>query len=345
MRVFFSTPTKNQAVSFGKVGDHLARQLRQICTLVRLEDAGSADLQIYFGIPHNEHEHLWRRRCRRYLFYTMCESRQVPREWIDTVNTADGLITPSTFCDEIYRDLGVKVPRYVVPHAIDPEEFSYILRPEDRKIFTFLWMGISAGHLRQLTELGYKTTGDRKRGWMVRQAFEELDLPDSRLILKSIPYPTALKDFYYRRRDGQNTIRDVAQWMTVDQMRGLFEQADCFVWPTWGEGQGMIPLEAMATGLPAILPDYSGVADYFDRRFCLELPYTIGRIWESRIDEGALIDIEDVKKRMLWAYEHREEARVMGDGASLYVHDQWTWGCRVRNALSAILKQYERAAA
>lgn len=329
-------------LSFGKAGEYIRRELAHICTLVPRDKAAEADLQLYLGLPLWGHRRLYRRLNNRFLWFTMWEHPQVPRGQIGRLNASDGVISPCRWVDAQYAKRGVTAPRFVVPLGYDPAVYKPVDRLK-RDTFTFLWLGMSPGHLCQLVERRQTTIGDRKRGWLVREAFRQLDLPNSQLILKGIPFPIAC-DVTSRTPRGR-MIRDLLCWMSEAELQSLYAEADVFVWPTWGEGWGMPPLEAAATGLPCILPNYSGIADYFDPAWCLDLPYTVGRIWPNRSYHGARIALEDLKRQMLWAYEHREALREMGDEGARRVRARWTWEQATRPALRFVLRAYERKAA
>jgi len=332
MRVLFSwAADQNPCLSYGKAGGYIKRELERLCSVV---SAPPADLQVYYGTPLWRHRAMWRRRCARFLWYTCCEYLQLPQGEIDRINAREGLVTPASFCDAVYEKRGVRVPRFIIPHGIDPSQYPFIERPK-RKTFTVLWIGVNAGSINRIIESGGKPCGDRKRGWMVRQAFKELDLPDSRLILKYVPWPGPVVDITYPM--GRATVHEVAKWLPEDEFTAMLASADVLCWPTWGEGFGLPPLEAGATGIPSILPNYSALTEYFDPAWCLELPYSYGRIWPSRRYYGARIAIEDVKAQLLWAYGHREDLREMGRAASEIIHRGWSWEAKAQEPLRDML--------
>ena len=47
-------------------------------------------------------------------------------------------------------------------------------------------------------------------------------------------------------------IKIIEDMLTEEQMQGLYDQCDVFVYPSWGEGFGFNPLQAMAQGIPTI---------------------------------------------------------------------------------------------
>lgn len=337
MRVHFSWAARgNPCLSFGKAGKYVDRELRHLCELVAPD---AADLQIYLGIPLYDQRGQWKRRNDRYVWFTMWESPQVPDRQIARINNAEGVISPCPWVDTQYEKRGVSIPRFVVPLGFDPEIYRPIQRSK-RKTFTFLWLGVTAGHVEQLADHRQKRIGDRKRGWMVREAFKRLGLgSDARLILKGVPWPHGRLNIAYRTSTGSEIV-EIIRWMTEEQMWELYAEGDIFVWPSWGEGFGLPPLEAAATGLPSILPNYSALEAYHDPSWCLDLPYTVGRIWRAEKYHGARIAIEDLMSQMLWAYEHRDEVLDMGKAAATVAHEKWTWEKATRPGLARVLEYY-----
>lgn len=51
-------------------------------------------------------------------------------------------------------------------------------------------------------------------------------------------------------------------WFTADETFNWFNQADCYVSTTRGEGFGLMPLQAMAMGIPVIMNASSGQKDF-----------------------------------------------------------------------------------
>jgi len=329
----------NPYLSFGKAGKYIKRELSHLVNVA--SDPDGIDVQMFLGTPLWSQRKTWMRRCRRFIWFSMTEDPLVRRSHIARINDREGLVSPCPWCDDVYKRSGVTVPRFVVPLGIDPECYPFLDRPR-RSSFTFLWLGVNTGHINKLLTGEAKAIGDRKRGWLVRQAFKELNLPNSRLILKQLPWPNPKIDISYHL--GRGLVRELACWLTESEYLDIMRESDVMVWPTWAEGFGMPPLEAGATGMPVIVPNHTGIAEYFDPSWCLDLPYTLGKIWRGRKVTGALIDIEDIKRQMLWAYENRGRVREMGKAGSEMIHKKWTWEKAARPPLKRVLEYYGEAA-
>jgi glycosyltransferase involved in cell wall biosynthesis len=89
------------------------------------------------------------------------------------------------------------------------------------------------------------------------KAFNALKLPDAELHIKAAPHaqdtPTQkLGDKIFLNRE----------WMTPEEQRTWFNQADCFVAASRGEGFGLMPLQAIASGIPTIISDSTGQSQF-----------------------------------------------------------------------------------
>lgn len=205
----------------------------------------------------------------RTIGYTPWESTEVPESWIPGIKAVDELWATSSWVAEIlgrYRDDKV----HVVPHGIED-----CWTPERRKVkdkFTFLHIGEPAV---------------RKGGDILLQAWHKAfsKRADMRLIYKCIKYPMCrVKD-----RSGSivaspgmfDNVKVLSHVMTPQELHDLYLSAHCLVYPTRGEGFGLIPLEAMATGLPTIFPAQGGTRD-----FAKYSNYTIrNSMWVSSTEE------------------------------------------------------------
>jgi len=336
MKVHFSGSAENPALSFGKCRGLVERELDNLCTLV--DD--DAELQIYLGTPLWNQRSKWQRKSPQFVWFTMWEWPEIPKGVIDRINASEGLVTPSEWTDRIFADAGVKVPRFVVPLGVDPAAYTYKPKDPDRP-FTFLWVGVQTGHIRQISEQGQLKIGDRKRGWLVREAFERLNLPDTRLILKSIPWPNSPMN-WERVTPGGAHIHELSQWVPEEEMVRLYQEADVLVWPTFGEGFGLPPLEAAACGTTSILPNYSAIEDWFDSEWLTELPHKVGRIWPGSRDPmtGACVSMDDVMGQMEHAYRNRTQMAEMGRKGASVVKDRWTYEHATRPALEHVLAHY-----
>lgn len=67
-------------------------------------------------------------------------------------------------------------------------------------------------------------------------------------------------DFLYKKYSNAPNIKFIG-YVTNDKLSQYYQQADAFIFPTLGEGFGLVILEALSTGLPVLTSDSSGGND------------------------------------------------------------------------------------
>ena len=266
------------------------------------------DIQVYFGQPDRRWQNYWKRRSDNFGIFTMFETEKLPPYWVQDINEHfDFVIVPSHWCKEVFGNVGVVKPIYVVPLGVMPESFP-LLHRSDRNTFSIIWQGF---HEK-----------DRKGFKILQRAFDELDLPNSRLIKKFSPFSLNSQiQFEFRTKHWS-----ICKNMTQAEMLILLQQADLSVNPTAGEGFGLIPLEHMATGLPVIVSKNSGCLDYINDQFNIGIECREGLSWFGpEFGKMMVPDYDDLKEKILWAYQHREKAKRIGRQASEWVRQKWSY--------------------
>jgi glycosyltransferase involved in cell wall biosynthesis len=170
---------------------------------------------------------------------------------------------------------------------------------------------------------------DMRKGWdILFGAFVEEfgKQEDVKLILKGVmgklPFPI-LKSQY-------PNVEVILKRSSQDELREMLYQTDCFVFPSRGEGFGLPPLEALACGTTSIIPNGSGMSEYFDDRYFIELEIDGLRpaIYENFDIKvvGEMIEPskKDLKKKIRWAYENREKCWQMGKEGAKWVRDNYS---------------------
>ena len=254
--------------------------------------------------------------------YTMFDSTRLPAGWAETINrhTARCLV-PSRWCAETFADSGVHVPIEVVPLGMDANDYAFVDRGGRDGPYTFLWNG----------------TPDYRKGWDVAYrafvaAFGRRE--DVRLILHF------RGDLPGRLRWGDPNVEQIVGMLTRTQWISLLARADCFVFPSRGEGWGLPPREAAATGLPVIATDYGGLADGLSK---WGLPLWVRGMSPARygpfddIGEWAEPELDHLVELMRWCELHREEARAIGQRASAWLRKPVNgWGATALQVLDAL---------
>lgn len=252
----------------------------------------------------------------RTIGYTPWESTEIPRDWVKPLNAVDELWTTSKWCARIfseYRRDEVKV----LPHGIEDCWTPVKRRRSDT--FTFLHVGEPAV---------------RKGGDLLLQAWWKAfaHRKDVHLIYKCIKYPMCrVKDnsgSIVASPESLSNVSVLSHVMSPGELYDLYVSSDCMVYPTRGEGFGLIPFEAMATGLPTIFPEQGGTGD-----FAAYSPYTLkNSIWvnstEERIHPGLWLDhsVDEIIDLMTAVIDNYDYATEGAYASAKEIHQEYSWG-------------------
>lgn len=257
----------------------------------------------------------------------------MPRDWRRAIE--DG-VDEVWACSRHVRDgylasgLDPDVVR-VVPHGIDPLRYHPGLEPLDLPGapggFRFLFVG------GLLWRKGADLLLDAYAA-----AFTAAD--DVTLIVKDFgrggPYQPQEAEERVRRMAADPSgprVHYMRDRLADDEIPRLYASADCLVHPYRGEGYGLTVAEAMACGLPAVVPEGGSTADFCDADTALLVPSHPLVLDRTRVGDlelcGPVSVIEvlvlDLARRMRDAYEDRAGARAVGARAAERVRSGHTW--------------------
>ena len=117
------------------------------------------------------------------------------------------------------------------------------------------------------------------------------------------------------------------------------------VYPTSGEGFGLIPLESMATGLPTIVTNATGCADYAHLGIPLEATMTKAD-WHDHVyndDTGnwASPNIDELLKTMQSVVNEYDELADYALKSARTIHSEWSWSA-VADKIIARYSDYQK---
>lgn len=306
--IYMATVSEGGTDGYGTSSRLIARELEGLGIRVQTNYAGQKIALLY----HNPYSVMQLESPFR-IIYTMFESDHIPDDWIEYLQAADKVLVPSHWCQAVFAKSGIKTE--VVPLGYDDTIYTPIereIKRDVRKDFTFLH---------------YNAFNVRKGFPEVFKAFVKAFKQDEpvKLILKTTldkaPIPI-LKDQYPNIEviEGKKSSKELMQ---------IIARSDCFVFPSRGEGFGMTPLEAMATGIPAIVPNAHGISEYFNREFMYEVnvggtcPGLYSRYKNMDVGNMVICDVDHLAQQMRYVYEHQTEAHEMGQKAAQFAKD-WT---------------------
>lgn len=258
---------------------------------------------------------------------TMTEADKISEEWVASCNNMDYLVLTSDWQKEVFQKCGVTTPIWVIPSGSETNVFKYKKRKK-RKVFTFG----SVGYMMPTQVLR-----DRKNFWGMVQAFVSEFGSDEPVELRI--HSTSAESGYYKRWKDPRIKVDNTR-IPREELRDLYYDMDCFIFPSRGEGVGQPPREAMATGLPCILTNWSSLTDVAHPDISYPLSYTLVQRQQMAEEPGLWADV-DIKELMYWmryVYEHQDEAMEKGRKASEYINKNFTWELAAKRLKEKLLQ-------
>ena len=158
-------------------------------------------------------------------------------------------------------------------------------------------------------------------------AFNALKLPDAELHIKAAPHAQDVPS----RNLGDKVFLN-RTWMSPIEQRGWYSKADCFVAPARGEGFGLMPLQAIASGIPTIVSDSTGQAQF------AHLAFGVVPCGKSKAETTGLWDEPNQKvleELMMEAYRNRGSIKQTAI-ARIPETKVFSWSNATRRLLSLI---------
>ena len=329
MKISYSTPTinlRNTHHGYGQALNRIVKSLNNLGHETKYQDS-SAPFQFNFAQPtlYKLHKDQYQ------IGYTPWESTVIPKEWIPRLNICDEVWTTSDWCANVFEDHGYKNVK-VYPHGVDK-----MWTPKKRKeseVIKFLHIG---------------EPSVRKGGQLVVDAFIALfgNNPKYSLTIKSTgDHSTRVYNNYIDKQiiglpeKIYHNIKIITKDMEDFELVSLYHNHDILVYPSAGEGFGLIPLQALATGMPVISTyDWAHYKNYLGPlKVKSEL---IDSEWEL-VHPGKVFNPN---------YQHLLE--MMRDAAmnfkaysgyyyaqSTKIHEEYNWDQLTNNAFQNVIKKF-----
>lgn len=264
--------------------------------------------------------------------YTPWESTTIPSNWKYNMSLCDEIWATSEFVKEVFLEENCHHNIHVIPHGIDPDWT--IIDREILDTFYFLHVG-----------------GDskRKNAQLVIDAFLECfeGQNEYKLILKYNKYIYAevfIEDSFVHPSNHPQIIC-IPEQLSTEQMVKLYHKANCMVYPSSGEGFGMIPFESICTGMPTIVTNLTGMADYAKYSIPLEAKWGTAD-WNSHLyscDTGkwAVPDFNQLCNLMEHVVNEYDDFKKYTIQSAKILHEERSWS-RTADKILDRLAEYEK---
>lgn len=238
MRISLTIPEEFKITNhgYGQISREIVASLQRLGHEVPFKDP-DAQVELAIGQPYHWS---WSNYKNSYKIGLVAwESTKVPDRWRPWMKTADEVWTPSPVIADVFEKQGIPVAQ-VYEHGIDKA----LWRPRLRHR--------SPGDPIRFLHIG--SPAPRKGGQESYDAFKELfgNSSEATLTIKAHNLNTVRgKDSAHPDRELKNVkviTEDFSDW----EMYTLVRYHDVLLYPGYGEGFGLIPLQAMFTGMPVI---------------------------------------------------------------------------------------------
>lgn len=241
------------AYTYQEIAKHL-RQYEHDGNKIHVDiNSPKSKVQLYYGSPDGFfYDHQYK------IQMTQWESTMVPPHWVDHAKRYDEWWTANPFGAEAFINAGVPAEKiHVFEHGVDAS----------------MWTPKKRGTKDTIRFLHIDSGSPRKRAPLAIEAFKKAfgNNPDYEITLKYSHGAASEQDWFdekilahYGEWEGNN-IRHIRENMTIEHLISLFHYHDILIYPSEGEGFGLIPLQALATGMPVIsTSDWCSYDKYFN---------------------------------------------------------------------------------
>lgn len=289
---------------YGNAGFQLIRALQRSGHEVPFDDE-TAPIQISFCQPNHYtfHEGQYK------IGYTPWESTELPDGWLERMNACDEIWATSEWVASVYKRAGVTVPVTVVHHGLDPKWEP--LRRTPGEVTHFFHHGEPAL---------------RKGGQLTLDAFRHAfgDREDVHLTIKANTqhYLRMWKDGVFQLPD-YNNVSIITDVLFENELVELYNSMDVMVYPSYGEGFGLIPLQALGTGMPLIATaEWAPYKQFIDFQVATNLDRSL---WPVHPGNVYYPDFQDLKLMMKVFMDFRQGWANIAYDRALDVHAAFNW--------------------
>lgn len=244
------------------------------------------------------------------------ETNRLPESFVYELNQMDEVWTSSKWAKDVFVDSGVDIPVLDFHLGVDINIYDLQNKAPEGP-FVFMSIG------------GPST---RKNSQMAVDAFLKLydGNPDYRLIVKSSG-PSDARLIYDGRNYGAVSnhpqIEVVDYELSENDLSKMYDLAHCVLYPTSGEGWGMMPFQAIAKGIPTICTNATSCTEFAD--LSVPLDFDWGTKNMTGIYEGcgdwAIPKFDDLCDKMVYVANNHQEIKNFTMQGAWLIRNNYKW--------------------
>lgn len=265
--------------------------------------------------------------------FTYWETDKLPTRWLSNMDRCDELWTTSKWVAEVFKK---QFPNKIIKDfslGIDTSIFNIYDKYKSEDPFYFMHIG---------------SPSSRKNTQVAVDAFRKVfdGDPRFRMIIKSIGPPDARNIVDGNKIGSLYSLKNfdvIDSNMSIDELNVLYERSHCLVYPTSGEGWGMIPFQAIAKGIPTICTNATACSEF--AHLSVPLDYKLSSNNTYGIYRGgrwAEPDFDDLCDKMYYVANNYQEVREKTLEGAKIIHNNYSWdlvSSKYKERLCQILKK------
>lgn len=264
--------------------------------------------------------------------YTPWESTELPDEWLEIFNVCDEVWTTSEWVKNVYEQAGVTVPLKVYQHGVRPDWKPFKRTPNN--VLRFLHQGEPA---------------PRKNGQLAYDAFKaafpgktdvSLTLKTSSSSLITVRTGSGITFGPPGQKESDN-VRVVKDIVTYEELIGLYHSHHAMVYPSAGEGFGLMPLQALATGMPTICTSEWAPYKKYLGNLGLNSEYVVSPWQKMHPGKVLKVDFDDLVDKYRYLYNNYTEESNTFFKNSFSVHEDYNWENLTKTAVQGLERKLE----
>ena len=248
--------------------------------------------------------------------FSYWETNLLPKDWVPRMNAMDEIWTTSSWARDVFVNSGVKKGVYSFNLGVHSKYFYPQKRVLKNKPFTFLSIG---------------SPSTRKNSQMAVDAFIKLfgKNSDYKMIYKSIDEPDARISIDNQSSSiyGYPNIEVIADDVSLERLADIYDRSDCVVYPTSGEGWGMLPFQGIAKGIPTICTNATACTEYAHLSVPLNFKWGTKKMSGIYEDAGQWAEpsFDDLCDKMLYVVNNYDEVSDYTYSNAVEYENKWSW--------------------
>jgi len=248
--------------------------------------------------------------------FTYWEQNKLPSRWIDSCNKMNEIWTVSAEMKNVFINSGITRPVYDFKLGVDPSVFY----PKKRSVGEqFVFMSMGSPSTRKNSQMAVDAFLRLFRGNAAYKLIYKTSGPADARILQG---KTMISSIYDHPQ-----IEVIDHLLSVEELGLFYDRANCLLYPTAGEGWGLIPFQAIAKGIPTICTNALACTEFANMSVPLDYSWTYRNCNGIYSNAGMFAEpnFDDLCDKMLYVVNNYEQVSNKTFESSKYINKNMTW--------------------